>query len=70
MRRPGAARRAELQFSARAYAITALFVLAVTALTWRSLHDSGIVTIQLAIVGWCGWQAHSDAVLAAQTGRS
>lgn len=68
MRQPGAARHAELQFSARANAITALLVLTVTALTWRSLHDVAIVTVQLAIVSWCAWSAHTDAVLAAQTG--
>lgn len=64
MRYTAAARRAELQFSARAFTITACIALILAITGWARMHDAGILGLHLLIATWCARQAHADQRLA------
>lgn len=60
MRRPGAARRAELEFSARANTTSAIVAAIVAVLAIFMVHDPGLTIISLAVAGWLLNDAQND----------
>jgi hypothetical protein len=57
----GRARRAELQFSARAFALVAVIACGLALWGWLQLHDATVTGFHLAVAAWCARQAHLDS---------
>ena len=64
MRYRAAARRAELQFSARAFLACAIGAAILAAWGYWQLHDNTITGFHLAVTGYLARQAHRDHTLA------
>lgn len=64
MRYTGAARAAELRFSAHAFTIVAVLAGLLALWGWAAMHSGAVTGFHLGVAGWCALEARRDLALA------